>query len=197
MKKREFWKVCKKLANEERIDVLRKVMASPDKDGLPVGQIADAVRIGQPTTSTYLAQLQDACGLVACTRQGRYCLYRAVPDSSDAKVAALFQALKKFFLAESASWTFANAARPPAPVFMSILPALANAMRVRLVGFVRAEKRTDREKIVKATKISDINVRRHLACLASCGLTSQGDDGIVWHEPTDPLSRMFIDLSLS
>ena len=98
MKKREFWKVCKKLANEERVDVLRKVMVSPDKDGLPVGQIADAVRIGQPATSTYLAQLQDVCGLVACTRQGRYCLYRAVPDSSDAKVTALFQALKKFFL---------------------------------------------------------------------------------------------------
>ena len=39
MKKREFWKVCKKLANEERIDVLRKVMASPDKDGLPVGRV--------------------------------------------------------------------------------------------------------------------------------------------------------------
>jgi len=80
---------------------------------------------------------------------------------------------------------------------MSILPALANATRVRLLGFVRAEKRTDREKIVKATKISDINVRRHLACLASCGLTSQDDDGIVWCEPSDPLSRMFIDLSLS
>lgn len=197
MKKREFWKVCKKLANEERIDVLRKVMTAPEKEGLPVGRIADAVRIGQPATSTYLAQLQDVCGLVACTRQGRYCLYRAVPDSSDAKVATLFQALKKFFLAESDGWTFANAARPQAPAFMSILPALANAMRVRMLGFVRAEKQTTREKIVTATKISDINVRRHLSCLASCGLISQSDDDIVWREPSDPLSRLLIALSLS
>ena len=63
MKTREFWKVCKKLANEERIDVLRKVMAASEKEGLPVGQIADAVRLGQPATSTYLAQLQNECGL--------------------------------------------------------------------------------------------------------------------------------------
>ena len=48
-----FWKICKKLANEERIDVLRQVMISPEKDGLPVGQISDMVRLGQPATSIY------------------------------------------------------------------------------------------------------------------------------------------------
>ncbi len=197
MKKREFWKVCKKLANEERIDVLRKVMASPDKDGLPVGQIADAVRIGQPATSIYLAQLQDACGLVACTRQGRYCLYRAIPDPSDAKMVALFRPLKKYFIEETPDWKSANGVRPPAPPFLTVLPALANAMRVRLLGFVRAEKQTTRERIVKKTGMSDINVRRHLSCLVSCGLAREDDDTIVWCEPDNALSRLFIDLSLS
>ena len=197
MKKREFWKVCKKLANEERIDVLRKVMASPDKDGIPVGQIADTVRIGQPATSIYLAQLQDACGLVACTRQGRYCLYRAVPDPSDAKIGALFRPLKKYFMEETPDWKSANGVRPPAPPFLPVLPALANAMRVRLLGFVRAEKRTSRERIVKETGISDINVRRHLSCIVSCGLAREDDDAIVWCEPDNVLSRLFIDLSLS
>ena len=197
MKKREFWKVCKKLANEERIDVLRKVMASPDKDGIPVGQIADAVRIGQPATSIYLAQLQDACGLVACTRQGRYCLYRAVPDPSDAKIGALFRPLKKYFMEETPDWKSANGVRPPAPPFLPVLPALANAMRVRLLGFVRAEKRTSRERIVKETGISDINVRRHLSCIVSCGLAREENDAIVWCEPDNALSRLFIDLSLS
>ena len=197
MKKREFWKVCKKLANEERIDVLRKVMASPDKDGIPVGQIADTVRIGQPATSIYLAQLQDACGLVACTRQGRYCLYRAVPDPSDAKIGALFRPLKKYFMEETPDWKSANGVRPPPPPFLPVLPALANAMRVRLLGFVRAEKRTSRERIVKETGISDINVRRHLSCIVSCGLAREDDDAIVWCEPDNVLSRLFIDLSLS
>ena len=53
MKEREFWKVCKKLNNEERVDVLRRVMAALDQDGLSVGEIADLVRIEQPATSTY------------------------------------------------------------------------------------------------------------------------------------------------
>ena len=69
-----FWKVCKKLANEERIDVLRHVMISLEEEGIPVGQICDMVKLGQPATSTYLAQLQNDCGLVASTREGRYCL---------------------------------------------------------------------------------------------------------------------------
>ena len=58
-----FWKVCRKLANEERLDVLRRVMISSTKQGLSVGQVSDMVRLGQPATSTYLAQLQNDCGL--------------------------------------------------------------------------------------------------------------------------------------
>ena len=197
MKTREFWKVCKKLANEERIDVLRKVMAASEKEGLPVGQIADAVRIGQPATSTYLAQLQNECGLVACTRAGRYCLYRAEPDAADAKSVALFQALKRFFRTETTGWAFANGARPPAPAFLAVLPALANAMRVQVLRFVRDEKRTDRVKVIAATGFSDINVRRHLACLASCGLVENEGEDVFWRETADALSRLFIELSLS
>ena len=146
MKAREFWKVCKKLSNEERLDVLRKVMSSPEEGGLPVGQIADAVRLGQPATSTYLAELQDACGLVASRRAGRYCLYYPAPDISDAKAVALFKALTRFFLAERAGWAPINGSRPLTPRFLSVLPALANATRARLLGFIRAEGRTDRTK---------------------------------------------------
>ena len=41
MKARELWKVCRKLANEERLDVLRRVMITSVDEGLSVGQIAD------------------------------------------------------------------------------------------------------------------------------------------------------------
>ena len=94
MKKREFWKVCKKLENKERLDVLRKVMTLPEDGGLPVGQIADEVHAGQPATSIYLAELQDVCGLVASCRAGRYNLYYPAPDASDAKAVTLFKALR-------------------------------------------------------------------------------------------------------
>ena len=192
-----FWKVCKKLANEERIDVLRHVMISLEEEGIPVGQISDMVKLGQPATSIYLAQLQNDCGLVASTRDGRYCLYRALPDASDESIATLFAALQKFFKAESAGFVFVNGRRPKPPPFLSILPALANEARVRLLRIVKTENRTDKPGLMKATGLTELNVRRHVACLSDCGLVNVNGNEIVWHEPSDPLSRLFVELSLA
>ena len=192
-----FWKVCKKLANEERIDVLRHVMISLEEEGIPVGQISDMVKLGQPATSTYLAQLQNDCGLVASTREGRYCLYRATPDVSDERIATLFAALQKFFRAESAGFVFVNGRRPKPPPFLSVLPALANEARARLLQIVKTEKRTDKSTLMKSTGLTELNVRRHVACLVDCGLAEINGGEIVWCEPSDPLSCLFIQLSLT
>ena len=192
-----FWKVCKKLANEERLDVLRHVMICPEEEGISVGQISDTVRLGQPATSTYLAQLQNDCGLVTSTRDGRYCLYRATPDASDERLVTLFAALRKFFRAESTGFVFVNGRRPKPPPFLSILPALANEARVRLLQVVRTEKRTDKPTLMKSTGLTEINVRRHVACLSDCGLVDINGNEIVWREPSNSLSRLFIQLSLS
>ena len=192
-----FWKVCRKLANEERLDVLRRVMISSTKEGLSVGQVSDMVRLGQPATSTYLAQLQNDCGLVASTRDGKYCLYRAEPDPTDERLTRLCAALQKFFRDESADFVFVNGRRPKPPPFLSILPALANEARVRLLQIVRTEKRTDKPRLMKATGLTELNVRRHVACLSDCGLAEISGSEIVWREPSDPLSRLFIQLSLS
>lgn len=192
-----FWKVCRKLANEERLDVLRRVLISPVEEGLSVGQVSDMVRLGQPATSTYLAQLQNECGLVASTRDGKYCLYRAMPDKTDTRLMTLFTALKKFFRDESAGFVFVNGRRPKPPKFLSVLPALANEARVRLLQNVRTEKRTDKPRLMKATGLTELNVRRHVACLSDCGLVEIKGSEIVWREPSDPLSQLFIQLSLS
>ena len=192
-----FWKVCKKLANEERIDVLRHVMISLEEEGTPVGQISDMVKLGQPATSIYLAQLQNDCGLVASTREGRYCLYRATPDVSDERIVTLFAALQKFFRAESAGFVFVNGRRPKPPPFLSVLPALANEARVRLLQIVKTEKRTDKSTLMKSTGLTELNVRRHVACLVDCGLAEINGGEIVWCEPSDPLSCLFIQLSLT
>jgi len=192
-----FWKVCRKLANEERLDVLRRVMISSFEEGLSVGQVSDMVRLGQPATSTYLAQLQNECGLLASTRDGKYCLYRAMPDKTDTRLMTLFTALQKFFRDESAGFVFVNGRRPKPPKFLSVLPALANEARVRLLQIVRTEKRTDKPRLMKATGLTELNVRRHVACLVDCGLAEINGSEIVWREPSDPLSQLFIQLSLS
>ena len=197
MKKREFWKVCKKLANEERLDVLRKVMTLPGEGGLPVGQIADEVHAGQPATSIYLAELQDVCGLVASCRAGRYNLYYPAPDASDAKAVTLFKSLRKYFFAERVAWASVNGTRPPAPKFLSILPALANATRVHLLGLIRIKGRTDLAQIGQWTRLTELNLRRHLSYIVTCGLANVCGDDVIWREPSDETSRILIDLSLA
>ena len=176
MKAREFWKVCKKLSNEERLDVLRKVMSSPEEGGLPVGQIADAVRLGQPATSTYLAELQDVCGLVASRRAGRYCLYYPAPDISDAKAVALFKALTRFFLAERAGWAPINGSRPLTPRFLSVLPARAHACSASSAprGEPTARKSSRRQGSRNSTCAGISRASPHAAWPPSPGTTSPG-----------------------
>ena len=190
-----FWKVCKKLANEERLDVLRRVMISREDGGLSVGQISDMVNLGQPATSIYLAQLQNDCGLLESSRNGRYCLYRATKSENDSSLAKLSDALRKYFLEESAGHVFVNGRRPKPPSFLAVLPALSNEARARLLQIVKSEKRVNRTRLVKATGLSELNVRRHVACLVECGLAEVAGGEIVWREPSDSLSRLFIKLS--
>ncbi len=195
MKRREFRDVCRKLANEERVDVLRRVMISSE-EGLSVGQVADMVRLEQPATSVYLAQLERDCGLVAAKREGRYCVYRAEPDKSDGRIAAIFDALRTFFRAESSRFVFVNGERPDTPAFVSVLPALANETRVRLLGYIRRERHTDKGNTMKSSGLTEVNVRRHVACLAECGLVEVNGCAYTWREPSDAVSRLFIELSL-
>ena len=197
MKEREFWKVCRKLNNEERVDVLRRVMASFDQEGLPVGQIADLVRIEQPATSTYLMQLENDCGLVTSKRAGRYCLYRAEPDHADGKASRLFAALKKYFMRETIGFEFVNGKRPDKPAFMTVLPALANKTRAKVVGILREKGRIDKAALMKATGLNELNIIRHLACIVECGLFDIEDGVYVWREPDDEIARLFIQLSKS
>ena len=195
MKEREFWKVCKKLNNEERVDVLRRVMSSMDKDGLPVEQISGFVRIEQPATSTYLMQLENDCGLVSSKRAGRYCLYRAEPDHADEKAACLFAALKCYFMKETHGFEFVNGNRPEKPAFMAVLPALANKVRAKVVGILREKGRIDKPALMKETGLDELNISRHMACIVECGLSGIEDGAYVWREPDDEIARLFIQLS--
>ena len=59
------------------------------------------------------------------------------------------------------------------------------------------EPQTNHAKLAKHSGISALNVRRHIACIESCGLVNYDGNDIVCTEPADALSRIFIDLSLS
>ena len=202
---KEFWSICKRLANDERMDVLRTVMCSMG-EGLSVNDIADGLRLGQSATSQYLKQLAEECALVKAKREGRYVVYSvAVPAGPWRE---LIPALREYFRNECAAKTFVNGRRPPAPPFSRILPALANADRIRVVRFLRRKGAASKTDIMSATRLTELNVRRHVDVIAGCGLADLGGtqeimgkerssfDNIVWKEPVDQIELLFLAAAL-
>jgi len=75
------------LAHETRLGVFRLlVQAGPD--GMAVGQIGEALRVGAPTLSFHLKELTHA-GLILSRQDGRFIYYRANFDAMNALLAYL------------------------------------------------------------------------------------------------------------
>ena len=167
---KDFFNTCKRLSNAERVDVLRVVSQAMCEEGLTVNSIADVVRLGQPSVSQYLKQLDEECGLVECERHGRYVLYRTA-RRADA-IGELAAALRRHFRGEEVGRVFVNGRRPAAPAFCAALPGLANADRVRVLAVLRERGAASKTDLMAATKLTEVNVRRHVGVLVECGLAS-------------------------
>lgn len=79
----------KALANERRLMILRELKRK--KSGMPVGHIAERIKLSFRTTSKHVRQLA-AAGLLATRRRGRYTIYRlslAVPPAARSVIAVL------------------------------------------------------------------------------------------------------------
>lgn len=77
------------LAHESRLEIFRRLVQR-GPDGLPAGEIAEALAIAPPTLSFHLAHLARA-GLVRSRRAGRSILYSADYDSMRELVGFLFE----------------------------------------------------------------------------------------------------------
>lgn len=75
------------LAQDSRLEVFR-LLVRQGPDGLPAGQVAEALGIPPATLSFHLAQLGHA-GLVRSRREGRNVIYSADYDGMDALISFL------------------------------------------------------------------------------------------------------------
>ena len=57
----DFFSLCKRLANRERLNLLRKVMSTPLQEGLPVSNLADMTWLKPATARAHLHVLEDEC----------------------------------------------------------------------------------------------------------------------------------------
>jgi ArsR family transcriptional regulator len=75
------------LAQEARLSIFR-LLVEAGPNGLPVGDIVDALSIPATTLSFHLAQLKNA-GLVACRRNGRQLIHSADYERMNGLIAYL------------------------------------------------------------------------------------------------------------
>jgi len=192
MTNRKLWNVCKRLCNAERIDALRKVMIALEPP--TVSGLADCLRIKEPATSQYLAQLADECGLVVAERFGRYVTYRPEADPEDSKSEILVHLLKDYFRREADTLHLPFATPQPPPTFVSQLPALANEDRARICCHLRHTRSMTVPSLIKFLGQCESGVRRHLKIISVCGMGELQGATFIWHEPRDPMIKAILDL---
>ena len=183
MREQNFANVCKRLANPERWAVLRQVVVSADGFGSTVSDISGNTHLGVSATSQYLAQLESECGLARARREGRYVNYLFEVNRDFPWAGELGAALRKHFRGGDGRE-------------VAILPALANTARLQVGAAVRRSGRGTKLDLQKASKMSEINVRRHLAVIVGSGLASEDGETFVFEEPNDALGGLFLELAL-
>ena len=87
MKKRDALPALAALAQENRLDVFRLLVAA-GPDGLPAGSVADALRLAPNTLTFHFDRLREA-GLVTVRRDGRQMIYAAQYDRMNARLGYL------------------------------------------------------------------------------------------------------------
>jgi len=147
MNERSFENFCRRLANRERLDVLRQVVLAVD--GLSVNDIAEQVNLKQSATSQYLAQLEGECGLVRSERSGRYVLYRFAAKDEFEPAKQIGPEIRRHFLDEASARHFQKH-RMIEPPFLRTLEALGNATRAKVAAWARERRATTKPVMRKA-----------------------------------------------
>ena len=134
--------------------MLRCLLRDP---GLTVSAVAD--RTGSPIVlaSQYLRAL-NARGLIAADRQGKYVRYRPAADASVASAGPLLSALRRMFAKE------AN----PVDLVFHLTTAFTHPRRVAIAQALAGRPMTT-AALVRATRISNAAMKRHLAKLVQRG----------------------------
>jgi DNA-binding transcriptional ArsR family regulator len=187
-----FNNLCKRLANRERLNLLRKVMSTPLQEGLTVSSLADMTWLKPATARLHLHVLEDECGLVESVHEDRYVTYRTRRNVQDPDLQRLVPALVKFFREEGHGGCDVNGLKAPDPAFAKLLPVLSDENRVRVLFEIRKVGQISRAELLTLCGLAESELRHHLQALTKTGLVIKNGDSISFVESPDSLSQLFI-----
>ena len=191
----DFFNLCKRLANRERLNLLRKALSTPLLEGLIVSDLADMTWLKPATARLHLHILEDECGLVESVHEDRYVTYRTRRNVQDPDLQRLVPALVKFFRDEGHGGCDVNGLKAPDPAFAKLLPALSDANRVRVLSEIRKGGAVSRHGLLAWCGSPESELRHHLQALTKAGLVVKNGDLISFVEPVDSHSQLFLSIA--
>ena len=193
----DFCNLCHRLANRERLNLLRKVMMSPERNGLSAAHLADMTWLKPATARVHLRILDDECRLVESVRGGRLVSFRTRRAPKGAVLRRLVPALVAFFREEGRGGCDVNGVKAPDPAFARLLLSLSDASRIRLLRSIRDEGPLAENELCRRCGVSASDQKRDLRILEEAGLVAVRDGRLSFVEPLESLSRLFVSLAFN
>ena len=175
MKVVPFWRVCRVLANRQRLKMFALISRRP---GMRVGDLARAMKLSGPATSQYLRAL-EACGFVVGRRIRKFVTYELAGRDGNPATKALVRSLI-LRLADKGSIE---------PVF-KLATAFANPARIEVFRKLTTGPKTLPE-LKSLTGFPRSTLSRHIQKLRNRGFVNRQAEGKAYEyaTPADHFGR--------
>ena len=168
-----LWRTCRVLAGPTRLELLRRIIESPDRC---VTELTEAAGLSETRASQELRRLQ-ARGLVQAVRSARWLRYRPVPDPKVPSAKPLLGAMKAAFARGVADEQTIRVAK-----------AFSNERRLTLVRVLK-EGPAGGEALRRLGGMSKPALFRHLQVLKAGGVARRTGKGWELAPNAHPLAK--------
>ena len=175
-----LWRTCRMLSGKTRLDLLRRVIDSPEQT---VSDLARHLDISLPRASQELRRLQSR-GLIQANRRGMNLLYRPVPDPLVSTAAPLLQAMKE---------TFRRYPATDDEQAIRIATGFSHVRRLVIARLLRIGPMDTRELEALAGMSRDA-LNRHLLTLKAAGCVRREGKRIHLEDNPHPLAQCLIGI---
>lgn len=161
-----LWRTARALANADRLELLRLVYESKNKQN--VTDLSKKMNLAIPTTSTYLRAL-NARGLISVVRSGSFVFYGTNSDRSLPVAAAIQAAFFHFFKTSKRSRGWSRE-------YVSLFKGYAHPRRVNIIRCLKGKHLLTFGEIHKDSGIHPVALLRHLAVLIQSGIIMKDEE---------------------
>ena len=176
-----LWRTCRVLANENRLDLLRELLAGKDRT---VAALASRTGMSEQLASVHLRAI-GARGLITARPNGRWLYYSATPNPLVDHAEILIDTLRKCCMAKMDNEQIIHCAT-----------AFTHQRRIEIVKGLH-HKAMPFGELVFATQISAPALHRHLGKLLDREMLEHNGKLYRINTPANPLGETLLKLALT